>query len=135
MYTLYKSVTEPLCLINSELKIFSLKGKPLPESMRNTLNLMVDQVTREINPTAGALLCIDSENGNTITLENLVRNSITTKSINFRNPNHLKRIDHFRRAGLSEELVAEEFKTSEKTLYRNYPRSRSVSTSSTGRSL
>ena len=135
MYTLFKNVSTPLCLIDSKLNIHPLKGSTLPEGKRNAIELIVNQVTREVTPKAGFLRCVDLKKGTVITLEGLVSNAITTKSLNFHNPNHLKRIDHFRKSGLSEKLVAEEFKTSEKTLYRNYPRSRSVSTSSTGRSL
>ena len=135
MYTLFQNVSTPLCLIDSKLNIYPLKGETLPEGKRNAIELIINQVTREINPKTGSLRCIDLKKNKAITLEGLVSNAVTTKNLDFLNPNHLKRIDVFRKAGLSEKMIAKEFKTNEKMLYRNYPRRRSVSTSSTGRSL
>jgi len=135
MYTLYKNTASPLCLIDDKLNIQPLKGETLPEGKRNAIELIINQVTREINPKAGSLRCVDLEKNKAITLEGLVSNAITTKNLDFLNPSHLNRIDHYRRAGLSEKLIAKEFKTNEKMLYRNYPRHKSVSTSSTGRNL
>jgi len=135
MYTLYKDINTPLCLIDNKLKIHPLKRQPLPEGVRNAFGLMINQVLRDDSSKAASLRCVDLEGNKAITLGELANNAVTTKNIDFLNPSHLKRIDRYRRAGLSEKLIAKELKTNEKMLYRNYPRRRSVSTSSTGRNL
>ena len=134
MYTLFKDVHCPICLINDKLKVYPLKGGVLDEARKNTIRLMIDQVKRGVNPKAEFLRCIDLDSGQTTNLGELVSKN-TTKKLDFLNYKLLKRIDGFRVARLTEKQVAEELKTNEKMLYRHYPRFKSVSTSSTGRML
>jgi hypothetical protein len=134
MYTLFIDDNRQLCRVNDKLKLSALKGGALDEGKKNTLRLIIDQVKRGINPKAESLQCIDLESGQCITLGELVRKK-WPKKLDFLNSSHRKRIDSYRKSGLTENQVAEAMGTNEKMLYRKYPRYKSVSTSSTGRRL
>lgn len=134
MYCLYKDINHPLCRINNKLEVFPLKGAALDEARKNTINLIIEQVARGVNSKAESLRCVDLDSSHSTTLGELV-SKIKSKKLDFMNPIYRKKIDYYRVAGLTEKQVAMEMETNEKMLYRNYPRCKSVRTSSTGRML
>lgn len=132
MYTLFRDISTPICYIDSKLKTSPLK------SQRKTpagIELLIDQVIREVNPRAGKLRCVNLETKEALTLEELVSSSVKGKALNLDNINVLERIDLYRRCGLSEKLIAQEFKTSSKKLQRIYPRALSVNIASNGKTI
>jgi len=132
MYTLFKDIATPICHINDKLKASPLKGaKKAPAG----IELLIDQVAREVNPKAGGLRCIDVHTGEALTLQELVTQSVKSKKLNLDNINVLKHIDFYRQRGLSERLIAEELKTSTKRLQRIYPRALSMSRASNSKAI
>jgi len=132
MHTLFRDIATPICYIDSKLNPLPLKGdKELPAG----IELLIDQVVREVNPKAGKLRCVDMDTKEALTLQELVAQSVKGKNLNLDDINVLKRIDLYRRCGLSEKLIAEEFKTNTKKLQRLYPRAMSVDIASNGKPI
>lgn len=134
MYILYRNVNHPLCRIDKKLKVMALKGEVLSEKERHIINILLEQIKRGMDTAAGSLRCVDLVAKEATTLKELVGRA-GTKKLDFLNPQHTKRIDRYRGAGLSEKQIAAEFETNEKMLYRHYPRYKSVDKSSTGRTI
>ena len=132
MYTLFKDTATPICYISNKLKLSPLKNQRKPPA---GIELLIDQVVREINPKAGKLRCIDAETKETLTLQELVTQSVKGKKLNLDDTNILRRIDLLRRCGLSEKAVAQELEVSIKKLQRHYPRVMSVDFASSGKRL